>query len=130
MKRQNAVALAGALVMALGGALPAWAQSGEFDGFYCQMDLASAGIVEANVAPLQTTTDSRKVCSGGSPPNNIHLECRDQVENWPRKNVKKNVSCQVYATPCGIDGFLDVPHTATLHINPTGKALLKCHFKP
>jgi hypothetical protein len=135
MKRLIAAGLTAALATVLGGVPPASAQSGQFAGFYCQLDLEdleSAGVVlPPGVDPLQTTTDSKKVCSGGPRPRNILLECRAQIDNWPRKNVKvSGVPCMVNAAPCGIDDFLENPFTSSLHINPTGKALLKCHFKP
>jgi len=128
-----AMGLIAALGLILGSVLPASAQSSrQFEGFYCQLDLASANIARPpGVAALQTTTDSRKVCTGDITTENILLECRKRIANWPRTTVtRRGIPCMVNAAPCGIAGFLDDPFTSSLDINSTGRALLKCQFTP
>ena len=131
MKRLIAVGCTAALGLVLGSPPLALAQSGQFDRFYCQLDLASANITTpTGVDALQTTTDSKKVCSSGGP-ENIVLECRKLIDGWTGGTVRKRgIPCQVNGKQCGLDGFLDVPFTSSLQISSTGRALLRCHFRP
>ena len=116
------------LAFGLGAALPASAQ--QFNGFYCQLDIEEAGEVPEGVEGLQTTTDSKKVCTGGRVPN-ILLECRKQIDGWTGGAFEAvGIPCQVNGKQCGLEGFFDEPLESSLEINPRGRALLKCQFQP
>ena len=90
----------------------------------------AVGEVPEGVEALQTTTNSKKVCTGGSVPN-IQLECRKRIDDWTGGNVEAD-----WHPMPGQWGamrprrFLDDPMKLDLEINRTGRALLKCQFQP
>lgn len=130
MKKLIAVGLTAALALILGAALPASAALTKFQGFYCQIDLADAGIMRPNVEPLQTTTDSVKVCTGDRF-RTITLGCTKRIEGWSGGAVAKSrIRCEVNGAQCGEEGFLNNPRLSTLAISRTGLAVLVCHFRP
>jgi hypothetical protein len=131
------VIVAGLLALAvsvLDGGPPASAKKTspetEFTGWLCEIDTTEIQNPPPNIPSSVFTFDSRKVCTGSNPDENIRVECRATIPNWTgSSSTNKDVSCQINRSQCGTNDFVFATGSS-LNINSKGEARLNCKFNP
>jgi hypothetical protein len=121
-------------------ALPAAAQkrtdpATRFSGFLCEINLQENGLNTPSrlAPPVQGgsvyTFESRKLCTGSAPGENIKLDCTARIPGWKGGRVDvKDPPCTIAGAACGLPGILTAANNR-LKIDAAGSATLSCQYK-
>jgi hypothetical protein len=133
-----------ALALTMGAAAPALSQTAtdpatQAFNTICELDLSVLPIAFGPGERTQFTTfDTRTLCTGSAPNENIKRECTTVIPGWTRGSVSaSNFVCTINPDFCDLAASASDPNapfvTATasqLSVNTSGVAKLTCFYKP